>query len=173
MASEAFQTFWPWNVRSDFESLVVSQRNWSIELVDTGIWFKPRKGMSHVSGGTWSPFKHLCLLFVEESGWSKQLIMWGNELQDLNFSYFTAGLGGSGPVNLLILVSSRSWMSCIFCRSVEIDTTHTIGIPWCNETSRTCSLWRDCRGFQAESTRAFSNYCSIDGVAFESVPFCL
>ena len=55
--------------------------------------------------------------------------MWGNELQDLNFSYFTAGLGGSGPVNLLILVCSRSWMSCIFLQmtqnSVEIDTTHT------------------------------------------------
>ena len=28
----------------------------------------------------------------------------GKEIQDLNFSYFTAGLGGSGPVNLLRLV---------------------------------------------------------------------
>ena len=27
----------------------------------------------------------------------------GTELEDLNFSYFTAGLGGSGPVNLLPL----------------------------------------------------------------------
>ena len=36
MASEAFQTFWPWNVRSDFESRVVPQRNWSSELVDAG-----------------------------------------------------------------------------------------------------------------------------------------
>lgn len=35
----------------------------------------------------------------------------GAEIQDLSFSYFTAGLGGSGPVNLLRLVLYISSMS--------------------------------------------------------------
>lgn len=60
--------------------------------------FRDAECMALCSAGAFPGFSNIlameCAQRLRESG--------SNELQDLNFSYFTAGLGGSGPVNLLI-----------------------------------------------------------------------
>lgn len=127
MASEAFQTFWPWNVRSDFESRVVPQRNWSSELVDTGRWFKPRKGMFHFRAGTWPPFKseHLCLLLVEETADHVRQRTSRSELLLLHSRFGRKWPGQPFDTRMQSVMNVMYFLQ-MTQNSVEIDTTHTM-----------------------------------------------